>query len=138
MVRHHYRKRDEKIALKLDLHKINLSSVVSKYIGKTEKNLNRILNEAEKSGSILLFDEADALFGKRSKVKDSHDRMVYLLQKFKEHKGIVILSLNLANNIDKAAARRMKFSVEFPIPNTSVIDSFVRARNNPELYKHTI
>jgi SpoVK/Ycf46/Vps4 family AAA+-type ATPase len=62
MVIHHYRKRDEKIALKLDLHKINLSSVVSKYIGETEKDLNCIINEAEKSGSILVFDEADALF----------------------------------------------------------------------------
>ena len=132
MVKHHYRKRNEKIAIKLDLLKIDLSTVVSKYIGETEKNLNRILNEAEKSGSILLFDEADALFGKRSKVKDSHDRMVYLLQKFKEHKGIVILALNLANNIYKAEARRMKFSVEFPIPNTGVIDSFVPARNNTD------
>jgi SpoVK/Ycf46/Vps4 family AAA+-type ATPase len=117
MVKHG--KRDEKIALKLDLHKINLSSVVNKYIGETEKNLNHILKEAEKSGSILFFDEADALFGRRSEVKDSHDRMVYLLQKFKEHKGIVIIALNLANNNDRAMVRRMKFSIEFPIPNNS-------------------
>jgi SpoVK/Ycf46/Vps4 family AAA+-type ATPase len=119
MVKHHHGKRDEKIALKLDLLKINLSSVVGKYIGETERNLNSVFKEAEKSGSILFFDEADALFGNRSEVKDSHDMMVYLLQKFKEHKGIVILALNLANNIDRAMARRMKFSVEFPIPNNS-------------------
>jgi SpoVK/Ycf46/Vps4 family AAA+-type ATPase len=108
----------------LNLHKIDLSSVGSKYIGETEKNLNSIFKEAEKSGSILFFDEADALFGKRSEVKEGHDRyanieMAYLLQKFKEHKGIVILALNFANNIDEAVARRMNFWIESPLPDAS-------------------
>jgi SpoVK/Ycf46/Vps4 family AAA+-type ATPase len=119
-MKRHYGNRNEKIALKLDLYKIDLQSVVSKYIGETEKNLKRIFSEAEKNGSILFFDEADALFGKRSETKDSHDRYAninvgYLLQRIKEHKGIVILALNFASNIDPAAARRMNFWIELPI-----------------------
>ena len=118
-MKRHYGNRNEKIALKLDLYKIDLQSVVSKYIGETEKNLKRIFSEAEKNGSILFFDEADALFGKRSETKDSHDRYAninvgYLLQRIKEHKGIVILALNFASNIDRAA-RRMNFWIELPI-----------------------
>lgn len=121
-MKHHYRKRNQKIALKLDLYKIDLQSVVSKYIGETEKNLNSIFREAEENGIILFFDEADALFGKRSEPKDDHDRyanvdVAYLSQKIKEHKGIVILALNFANNIDEEVARRMKFWIEFPIPD---------------------
>ena len=73
-MKHHYRKRNEKIAVKLNLHKIDLQSVVSKYIGETEKNLNRIFTEAEESGAILFFDEADALIGKRSETKEGQDR----------------------------------------------------------------
>ena len=85
--------------LKLDLWRIDLSMVVSKYIGETEKNLNRIFKDAEKLDAILFFDEADALFGKRSEVKDSHDRYAnieinYLLQKMEEYEGIVILATN--------------------------------------------
>lgn len=107
--------------LGLDLYKIDLSMVVSKYIGETEKNLSRIFTEAETSNSILFFDEADALFGKRSEVRDSHDRyanieIAYLLQKMEEYDGIVILASNLRQNLDDAFVRRMHFTVEFPFP----------------------
>jgi hypothetical protein len=108
--------------LKLDLYKIDLSAVVSKYIGETEKNLNHIFKEARNSNSILFFDEADSLFGKRSEVRDSHDRyanieIAYLLQKMEEYDGIVILATNLGKNIDEAFARRLHFSIEFPFPD---------------------
>lgn len=108
--------------LKLDLYKIDLSSVVSKYIGETEKNINRIFKEAETSNAILFFDECDAIFGKRSEIKDSHDRYAnleinYLLQKLEEHKEVVILASNLAQNIDDAFTRRIQFWVDFPFPN---------------------
>jgi AAA+ superfamily predicted ATPase len=107
--------------LGLDLYKIDLATVVSKYIGETEKNLDRIFKEAQDSNSILFFDEADAIFGKRSEVRDSHDRyanieIAYLLQKMEEYQGIVILATNLHKNLDEAFARRMHFSVEFPFP----------------------
>jgi SpoVK/Ycf46/Vps4 family AAA+-type ATPase len=107
--------------LRLDLYKIDLATVVSKYIGETEKNLDRIFKEAEDSNSILFFDEADAIFGKRSEVRDSHDRyanieIAYLLQKMEEYQGIVMLATNLRKNLDEAFARRMHFSVEFPFP----------------------
>ncbi|MDZ7309069.1 MAG: AAA family ATPase [candidate division KSB1 bacterium] len=108
--------------LGLDLYKIDLSAVVSKYIGETEKNLNRIFTEAEHSNAILFFDEADALFGKRSEVRDSHDRyanieIAYLLQKMEEYEGITILATNLRQNLDEAFTRRIRFIVEFPFPN---------------------
>jgi len=107
--------------LNLDLYKIDLSMVVSKYIGETEKNLNEIFKEAEESNAILFFDEADALFGKRSEVRDSHDRYAnieisYLLQKMEEHYGVVILATNLRHNMDDAFLRRIDYSVEFPFP----------------------
>ncbi len=107
--------------LGIDIYKIDLSMVVSKYIGETEKNLNKIFEEAERSNAILFFDEADALFGKRSEVKDAHDRYAnveigYLLQKMEEHEGIAILATNLGKNIDDAFLRRMHFIVEFPFP----------------------
>jgi SpoVK/Ycf46/Vps4 family AAA+-type ATPase len=107
--------------LGLDLYKIDLSGVVSKYIGETEKNLDRIFDEAQDSNAILFFDEADALFGKRSEVKDAHDRYAnietsYLLQKMDEYQGIVVLATNYRKNMDDAFIRRMHFSVEFPIP----------------------
>jgi hypothetical protein len=109
-------------ALGLDLYKIDLSGVISKYIGETEKNLNRIFAEAETSNAILFFDEADALFGKRSEVKDAHDRYAnietaYLLQKMEEYDGVVILATNLKMNLDEAFLRRMHFVVEFPLPD---------------------
>jgi SpoVK/Ycf46/Vps4 family AAA+-type ATPase len=108
--------------LELDLYKVDLSGLVSKYIGETEKNLNRIFEEAETSSAILFFDEADALFGKRTKVSDAHDRYAnietaYLLQKFEEHEGVVILATNLAENVDEAFTRRIRFRVEFPFPD---------------------
>ncbi len=107
--------------LKLDMYKIDLSTVVSKYIGETEKNLRAIFKEAETSNTILFFDEADALFGKRSEVRDSHDRYAnieisYLLQKMEEYEGIVILATNLHKNMDEAFVRRMHFVLEFPSP----------------------
>lgn len=108
--------------VRLDLYKIDLSGLVSKYIGETEKNLKKIFEEAETSNSILFFDEADALFGKRSEVKDSHDRYAnietaYLLQKMEEHEGIVILASNFRKNMDDAFLRRLHFTVEFPLPD---------------------
>jgi SpoVK/Ycf46/Vps4 family AAA+-type ATPase len=107
--------------LGLDLYRIDLSTVVSKYIGETEKNLSRIFAEAESSNAILFFDEADALFGRRTEVRDSHDRYAnlevsYLLQKMEEYEGVVILATNLRKNMDEAFVRRMHFSVEFPFP----------------------
>ena len=108
--------------LGLELYKIDLSVVVSKYIGDTEKNLSRIFTEAETSNAILFFDEADALFGKRSGVKDSHDRYAnieigYLLQRMEEYDGVVILATNLRKNMDEAFVRRLQFTVEFPFPD---------------------
>jgi SpoVK/Ycf46/Vps4 family AAA+-type ATPase len=107
--------------LQLDLYKIDLSTVVSKYIGETEKNLNKIFSEAETSNSIIFFDECDAIFGKRSEVKDAHDRyanieIAYLLQKIEEYEGIVILATNFRKNMDDAFVRRIHFTVEFPFP----------------------
>ncbi len=108
--------------LDLDMYKIDLSQVVSKYIGETEKNLNRIFSEAETSNAILFFDEADALFGKRSEVRDAHDRYAnievgYLLQKIEEFEGMTILATNLRRNMDEAFVRRIQFIVDFPFPD---------------------
>ena len=108
-------------ALGLDLYKIDLASLVSKYIGETEKNLDAVFSEAEDSNSILFFDEADAIFGKRSEVRDAHDRYAnvevsYLLQKMEEYQGIVILATNFRRNMDDAFVRRLQFAVEFPFP----------------------
>ncbi|MFO7684163.1 MAG: AAA family ATPase [Chloroflexota bacterium] len=108
--------------LGLDLYKIDLSGVVSKYIGETEKNLNRIFRAAENANAILFFDEADALFGKRSEVRDSHDRYAnieisYLLQKMEEYPGLTILATNLRQNLDDAFVRRLAFMVHFPFPD---------------------
>ena len=117
--------------VKLDLYKIDLSSLVSKYIGETEKNLKKIFEEAETSNSILFFDEADALFGKRSEVKDSHDRYAnietaYLLQKMEEHEGAVILASNFRKNMDDAFLRRLHFTIEFPLPDDKSRESIWR------------
>ena len=107
-----------------DLYKIDLSMLVSKYIGETEKNLNRVFGEAETSNAILFFDEADAIFGKRSEVKDSHDRYAnieisYLLQRMETYDGVVILASNLRGNLDEAFTRRLHFIVEFPFPEAA-------------------
>jgi hypothetical protein len=108
--------------LGLDLYQIDLSTVVSKYIGETEKNLSRIFREAQSANCILLFDEADALFGKRSEVKDSHDRYAnieinYLLQRMENYEGVVILTTNMLRNLDAAFTRRIHYTVEFPFPD---------------------
>lgn len=107
--------------LNLDLFRIDLSAVMSKYIGETEKNLRRIFDAAEKGGGILLFDEADALFGSRTEVKDSHDRhanieVSYLLQRMEAYQGLAILTTNFRDNLDRAFMRRLRFIVNFPYP----------------------
>jgi ATP-dependent 26S proteasome regulatory subunit len=108
-------------ALGLDCYKMDLAGLVSKYIGETEKNLSRVFQEAETSNAILFFDEADALFGKRTEVSDAHDRYAnietsFLLQKMEEYEGVVILATNLRDNMDEAFTRRIRFIVEFPFP----------------------
>jgi hypothetical protein len=110
--------------LRLDLYRIDLSQVVSKYIGETEKNLRRVFEAAEEGGAILLFDEADALFGKRSEVKDSHDRYAnieisYLLQRMEAYRGLAILTTNMKNALDPAFLRRIRFIVQFPFPDAA-------------------
>lgn len=107
--------------LRLSLYRIDLSAVVSKYIGETEKNLRQLFDAAEDGGAILFFDEADALFGKRSEVKDSHDRYAnieinYLLQRIESYRGLAILATNLRSSLDQAFLRRLRFIVTFPVP----------------------
>ena len=123
-------------ALGLDLYKIDLAGVVSKYIGETEKNLDRIFTAAENANAILFFDEADALFGKRSEVRDSHDRYAnieisYLLQKMEEYDGIAILATNLRQNLDEAFVRRLAFTVHFPFPDEESRRRIWRASGRP-------
>jgi hypothetical protein len=108
--------------LGLDLYRIDLAATVSKYIGETEKNLARLFEAAEASGAVLLFDEADALFGKRGEVKDGHDRyanleVAYLLQRMESYRGLAILTTNLRSNVDRAFLRRLRFVVQFPFPD---------------------
>ncbi len=110
--------------LRLDLYRIDLSAVVSKYIGETEKNLAQIFTAAESSSVVLLFDEADSLFGKRSEVKDSRDRYAnlevsYLLQRMEAYQGLSILTTNFKEAIDSAFERRLRFVIEFPFPDTA-------------------
>jgi AAA+ superfamily predicted ATPase len=108
--------------LELDLFRVDLAGVVSKYIGETEKNLDRVFDAASATDGIVFFDEADALFGKRSEVRDSHDRYAnieisYLLQKMEEYEGVAILSTNLRGNLDQAFVRRLAFTIHFPFPD---------------------
>jgi hypothetical protein len=108
--------------LRLTLYRIDLSAVVSKYIGETEKNLSRLFDAAEEGGALLLFDEADALFGKRSEVKDSHDRYAnieinYLLQRMEAYRGVAILATNMKSALDMGFMRRLRFIVSFPFPS---------------------
>lgn len=110
--------------LRLDLFRIDLSQVISKYIGETEKNLSRVFDAAEEGSAVLLFDEADALFGKRTEVKDSHDRYAnvevsYLLQRMEAYRGLAILTTNRKNALDQAFVRRLRFIVEFPFPDVA-------------------
>ena len=107
--------------LRLSLYRIDLSAVVSKYIGETEKNLRKVFDAAEDGGAILFFDEADALFGKRSEVKDSHDRYAnieinYLLQRMEAYRGLAILATNMKNSLDPGFTRRLRFTINFPFP----------------------
>jgi SpoVK/Ycf46/Vps4 family AAA+-type ATPase len=110
--------------LRLDLYRIDLSSVVSKYIGETEKNLARVFAGAEESGAVLLFDEADALFGKRSEVRDSLDRYAnievsFLLQQMEAYRGLAILTSNMKSALDPAFLRRLRFVIRFPFPDVA-------------------
>jgi ATPase family associated with various cellular activities (AAA) len=112
-------------SLQLDLYRVDLAGVVSKYIGETEKNLRRVFDAAERSGAILCFDEADALFGKRSEVKDSHDRYAnievdYLLQRMEDYRGLAILTTNRKAALDRAFLRRLRFLVDFPFPDADL------------------
>jgi ATPase family associated with various cellular activities (AAA) len=120
--------------LGLDLYRIDLAATVSKYIGETEKNLSRLFAAAEASGAVLLFDEADALFGKRGEVKDGHDRyanleIAYLLQRMESYRGLAILTTNLRSNVDRAFLRRLRFVVQFPFPD---------AEQRAEIWRRTI
>jgi SpoVK/Ycf46/Vps4 family AAA+-type ATPase len=110
--------------LGLDVYRIDLSAVVSKYIGETEKNLKQVFDAAEEGGVLLLFDEADALFGKRSEVKDSHDRYAnieinYLLQRMESYRGLAVLATNRKGDLDPAFLRRIRFVVNFPFPDAA-------------------
>jgi ATPase family associated with various cellular activities (AAA)/Winged helix domain, variant len=120
--------------LGLDLYRIDLAATVSKYIGETEKNLRRVFDAAEASGAVLLFDEADALFGKRGEVKDGHDRyanleVAYLLQRMESYRGLAILTTNLRSNVDRAFLRRLRFVVQFPFPD---------AEQRAEIWRRTL
>ena len=111
--------------LGLDLYTVNLATVVDKYVGETEKNLERIFTEADGVNAVLLFDEADALFGKRSEVRDANDRyanieVAYLLQRMETFDGLAILATNLRANVDEAFARRLDMVVDFPSPDVSL------------------
>ena len=120
--------------LNMEMYKINISQIVSKYIGETEKNLQAVFTEARKSNCVLFFDECDAIFGKRSEVKDAHDRnanveVAYLLQQIEEYDGVCIMATNLLGNIDEAFMRRITYVVRFPFPD---------AKAREEIYRRTI
>jgi hypothetical protein len=124
--------------LGLDLYQIDLSALVSKYIGETEKNLRTVFDAAEHSGAVLLFDEADALFGKRSEVKDSHDRYAnvevsYLLQRMESYRGLAILTTNLRQALDRAFLRRIRAVVSFPFPDPAARQRIWRLNLPPSL-----
>jgi hypothetical protein len=124
--------------LDLDLYRIDLSAVVSKYIGETEKNLRRVFDAAEDSGAVLLFDEADALFGRRSEVRDSHDRYAnieigYLLQRMEQYRGLAILTTNLKSALDAAFQRRLRFVVHFPFPDAAEREAIWRLTLPPTM-----
>ena len=122
--------------LDMELYKINISQIVSKYIGETEKNLQAVFAEARRSNCVLFFDECDAIFGKRSEVKDAHDRnanveVAYLLQQIEEHDGVCIMATNLIGNIDAAFMRRITYVVHFPFPDAAMREEIYR-RTIPE------
>ena len=122
--------------LNMEMYKINISQIVSKYIGETEKNLHAVFTEARKSNCVLFFDECDAIFGKRSEVKDAHDRnanveVAYLLQQIEEYDGVCIMATNLIGNIDEAFMRRITYVVRFPFPDAAAREEIYR-RTLPE------
>jgi hypothetical protein len=122
--------------VELDLYRVDLATVVSKYIGETEKNLKALFDAAEASGAVLLFDEADALFGKRSEVKDSHDRyanieVAYLLQRVEAYRGLAILTTNMKSALDRAFLRRIRFVVQFPFPDARARAEIWRRQFSP-------
>ncbi|TDB87404.1 ATP-binding protein [Actinomadura sp. KC216] len=124
--------------LDLDLYRIDLAAVVSKYIGETEKNLKRVFDVADACGAVLLFDEADALFGRRSEVRDSHDRYAnleisYLLQRMDAYRGLAILTTNLKDALDRAFLRRLRFVVNFPFPDASTRERIWRLMFPPKV-----
>ena len=117
--------------LNMEMYKINISQIVSKYIGETEKNLQAVFTEAKRSNCVLFFDECDAIFGKRSEVKDAHDRnanveVAYLLQQVEEHDGVCIMATNLIGNIDAAFMRRITYVVHFPFPDAAMREEIYR------------
>ena len=123
-----------------DLLRVDLAGIVSKYIGETEKNLKRIFDEAESGGAILLIEEADALFGKRTEVRDAHDRYAnidvgHLVQRLEAHDGLVILTTNRKKDIDQAFLRRLRFIVEFPRPDLNMPEQPAPARQ--ELHRQS-
>jgi len=127
----------------LDLYRIDLSAVVSKYVGETEKNLKRVFDAAEEGGVVLLFDEAEALFGKRSEVKDSHDRYAnieigYLLQRMESYQGVAILTTNLKSTLDQAFQRRLRFIVDFPFPGKPEREAIWKCALPPETPRHAL
>jgi hypothetical protein len=129
--------------LGLDLYRIDLSAVVSKYVGETEKNLKRVFDAAEEGGVVLLFDEAEALFGKRSEVKDSHDRYAnieigYLLQRMESYQGAAILTTNLKSTLDQAFQRRLRFIVDFPFPGKPEREAIWKCALPPEAPRQEI
>jgi hypothetical protein len=120
----------------LDLYRVDLATLVSKYIGETEKNLKRLFDAAEASGAVLLFDEADALFGKRSEAKDSHDRyanieVAYLLQRVEAYRGLAVLTTNMKSALDQAFLRRIRFIVSFPFPDAAAREQIWRRQFPP-------
>ena len=130
-------------ALNLDLYRIDLSQVVNQYIGQTEKNLRKIFDAAEAGGAILLFDEADALFGKRTEVKDSHDRysnieVSYLLQRMEAYRGLAILTTNMRSALDKAFLRRLRFVVSFAFPDAAQRADIWRRVFPPDMPRHEL
>jgi AAA+ superfamily predicted ATPase len=122
--------------VELDLYRVDLATLVSKYIGETEKNLKRLFDVAELSGAVLLFDEADALFGKRSEVKDSHDRyanieVAYLLQRVEAYRGLAVLTTNMKSALDRAFMRRIRFVITFPFPDIAAREQIWRRQFPP-------
>ncbi len=129
--------------LGLALYKIDLSQIVDKYIGETEKRLKEVFDRAEKSNMILLFDEADALLGKRSEVKDARDKyanteVAYLLQKMEEYRGVVLMTTNLVSNIDQAFLRRFRYHVSFSMPDEHVRRQLWESLLNPRIPQDAI